>query len=213
LAKQDLSKEIREANESGDFHLHNLDSLAPYCSGWDLYDFLKKDWRHAGKTGIKSAQAFPHGFGQIVNFIYTLSGEVAGAVSFSNFDTLVAPFIRYDNLNYQQVKQAMQEFLLTWPRPRAWVSNAHFQHNSGLTVSPSFAKQPVIIGGVPQDKIYGEFQEEMNMLNKAFYEVMLEGDRNQRVLLSRSDRQHYQGLRLGQSVAGTHVGGDRQVRC
>jgi len=176
-------KEIREANESGDFHLHNLDSLAPYCSGWDLYDFLKKGFGGTpGKLESKAPKHFRTVLGQIVNFIYTLSGEVAGAVSFSNFDTLVAPFIRYDNLNYQQVKQAMQEFLFNMATPTRVGFQCPFSNITlDLTVSPSFAKQPVIIGGVPQDKIYGEFQEEMNMLNKAFYEVMLEGDRNQRV--------------------------------
>jgi len=85
-------KEIREANESGDFHLHNLDSLAPYCSGWDLYDLLKKGFGGvAGKLESKPPKHFRSVLGQAVNFIYTLSGEVAGAVSFSNFDTLVAP--------------------------------------------------------------------------------------------------------------------------
>jgi len=120
--------------------------------------------------------------GQIVNFIYTLAGEVAGAVSFSNFDTLVAPFIYYDNLNYHQVKQAMQEFLFNMATPTRVGFQCPFSNVTlDLTVAPSFAKQPVIIGGEPQDKTYSEFQEEMNLLNKAFYEVMLEGDRNQRV--------------------------------
>ena len=176
-------KEIREANESGDFHLHNLDSLAPYCSGWDLYDFLKKGFGGTpGKLESKAPKHFRTVLGQVVNFIYTLSGEVAGAVSFSNFDTLIAPFIRYDNLNYQQVKQAMQEFLFNMATPTRVGFQCPFSNVTlDLTVAPSFAKQPVIIGGVPQDKTYSEFQEEMNMLNKAFYEVMLEGDRNQRV--------------------------------
>ena len=111
-------KEIREANESGDFHLHNLDTLAPYCSGWDLYDFLRRGFGGtAGKLESKPPKHFRTVLGQIVNFIYTLAGEVAGAVSFSNFDTLVAPFIYYDNLNYHQVKQAMQEFLFNMATP------------------------------------------------------------------------------------------------
>ncbi|MFZ3099623.1 MAG: anaerobic ribonucleoside-triphosphate reductase, partial [Minisyncoccales bacterium] len=104
-------KEIREANESGDFHLHNLDTLAPYCSGWDLYDFLRRGFGGTpGKLESKPPKHLRTVLGQAVNFIYTLAGEVAGAVSFSNFDTLIAPFIYYDNLNYHQVKQAMQEF-------------------------------------------------------------------------------------------------------
>jgi ribonucleoside-triphosphate reductase len=176
-------KEIRDANESGDFHLHNLDTLAPYCSGWDLYDFLRKGF--GGTPGKLESQPPKHlrtVLGQIVNFIYTLSGEVAGAVSFSNFDTLVAPFIFYDGLNYHQVKQAMQEFLFNMATPTRVGFQCPFSNVTlDLTPSPSFAKQPAIIGGVPMDKVYGEFQEEMNMLNKAFYEVMIEGDRHGRV--------------------------------
>jgi len=176
-------KEVREANESGDFHLHNLDTLAPYCSGWDLYDFLRRGFGGtAGKLESKPPKHFRTVLGQVVNFIYTLAGEVAGAVSFSNFDTLVAPFIYYDGLNYHQVKQAMQEFLFNMATPTRVGFQCPFSNVTlDLTPSPSFAKQPVIIGGVPQDKTYGEFQEEMNMFNKAFYEVMLEGDSNQRV--------------------------------
>lgn len=176
-------KEIREANESGDFHLHNLDTLAPYCSGWDLYDFLRKGFGGTpGKLESKAPKHFRTVLGQIVNFIYTLAGEVAGAVSFSNFDTLIAPFIYYDGLNYHQVKQAMQEFLFNMATPTRVGFQCPFSNITlDLTPSSSFAKQPAIIGGVPMDKTYGEFQEEMNMLNKAFYEVMLEGDRNQRV--------------------------------
>jgi ribonucleoside-triphosphate reductase (formate) len=176
-------KEIREANESGDFHLHNLDSLAPYCSGWDLYDFLKRGFGGVvGKLESKPPKHFRSVLGQAVNFIYTLSGEVAGAVSFSNFDTLVAPFIRYDGLSYAQVKQAMQEFLFNMATPTRVGFQCPFSNVTlDLTPSPSFAKQPVIIGGEPQNEIYGDFQEEMNMFNKAFYEVMLEGDKNQRV--------------------------------
>ncbi len=176
-------KEIREANESGDFHLHNLDTLAPYCSGWDLYDFLKRGFGGTpGKLESKPPKHFRTVLGQIVNFIYTLAGEVAGAVSFSNFDTLIAPFIYYDNLNYHQVKQAMQEFLFNMATPTRVGFQCPFSNVTlDLTPAPSFAKQPVIIGGKAQDKTYGEFQEEMNTFNKAFYEVMLEGDKNQRV--------------------------------
>ncbi len=176
-------KEIREANESGDFHLHNLDTLATYCSGWDLYDFLKRGFGGTpGKLESKPPKHFRTVLGQVVNFIYTMAGEVAGAVSFSNFDTLVAPFIRYDGLSYSQVKQAMQEFLFNMATPTRVGFQCPFSNVSlDLAPSPLFAKQPVIIGGEPQNEIYGDFQEEMNMFNKAFYEVMLEGDKNQRV--------------------------------
>ncbi len=111
-------KEIREANESGDFHLHNLDTLGPYCVGWDLYDLLVKGFGGVpGKVESKPAKHFRAALGQVVNFIFTLQGEAAGAIAFSNFDTLLAPFIRYDNLNYQQVKQALQEFLFNMAVP------------------------------------------------------------------------------------------------
>jgi len=111
-------KEIREANEGGDLHIHNLDTLGPYCVGWDLYDLLLKGFGGIpGKVETKPAKHFRVALGQVVNFMYTLQGEAAGAIAFSNFDTLLAPFIRYDNLNYQQVKQAMQEFLFNMSVP------------------------------------------------------------------------------------------------
>ncbi|RLC40260.1 MAG: ribonucleoside triphosphate reductase [Candidatus Nealsonbacteria bacterium] len=110
--------EIREANESGDLHLHNLDTLGCYCMGWDLYDLLLKGFRGVpGKVETKPAKHFRAALGQVVNFMYTLQGEAAGAIAFSNFDTLLAPFIRYDNLDYPQVKQALQEFLFNMAVP------------------------------------------------------------------------------------------------
>jgi len=176
-------KEIREANESGDFHLHNLDTLGPYCAGWDLYDLLLKGFGGVpGKVETKPAKHFCSALGQVVNFIFTIQGEVAGAVAFSNFDTLLAPFIRYDNLNYQQVKQALQEFMFNMSVPtRVGFQNPFSNITLDLKPSPTFAKQPVIIGGKLQKETYGEFEEEMKIFNKALYEVMLEGDKNQRV--------------------------------
>ncbi len=176
-------KEIREANENGDFHLHNLDSLAPYCSGWSLYDFLKKGFGGTpGKLESNPPKHFRTVLGQVVNLIYTLSGEVAGAVSFSNFDTLIAPFIRYDKLTEKQVRQSLQEFLFNMATPTRVGFQCPFSNITlDLVPSSSFAKQPVIIGGKPQNETYSEFQEEMNMFNKIFFEVMLDGDKNQRV--------------------------------
>jgi len=111
-------KEVREANKRGDFHLHNLDTLACYCVGWDLYDVLLKGFGGvSGKIESKPAKHLRTALGQIVNFMYTLQGEAAGAVSFSNFDTLLAPFIRHDNLSYNQVEQAMQEFMYNMAVP------------------------------------------------------------------------------------------------
>jgi len=176
-------KEIREANESGDFHIHNLDTLGPYCAGWDLYDLLLKGFGGVpGKVESKPAKHFRSALGQVVNFIFTIQGEVAGAVAFSNFDTLLAPFITYDNLNYQQVKQALQEFMFNMSvSTRVGFQNPFSNITLDLKPSLVFAKQPVIIGGKPQDKTYGEFEEEMKMFNKALYEVYLEGDAKGRV--------------------------------
>ena len=110
--------EVREANQSGDIHLHNLDTLACYCVGWDLYDLLLKGFGGVnGKIESSPPKHFRSALGQVVNFMYTLQGEAAGAVSFSNFDTLLAPFIRYDNLSYPQVEQAIQEFLYNMAVP------------------------------------------------------------------------------------------------
>ncbi len=176
-------KEIREAYESGDLHIHNLDTLACYCMGWDLYDLLLKGFGGvSGKVESRPPNHLRTALGQIVNFLYTLQGECAGAVSFSNFDTLLAPFIRYDNLNYQQTKQALQEFLYNMAIPTRVGFQTPF---SNITIdikpSPIFVKQPVIIGGKPQKEIYRDFQEEMNVFNRAFYEAMIEGDKNGRV--------------------------------
>ncbi|MFH1841495.1 MAG: ribonucleoside triphosphate reductase [Candidatus Nealsonbacteria bacterium] len=171
-------KEVREAVESGDFHIHNLDCLATYCCGWDLYDLLIKGFKGVpGKVESKPAKHLRTALGQLVNFFYTLQGESAGAQAVSSFDTLLAPFIRYDNLSYGQVKQAMQEFLFNCSIPtRVGFQNPFTNLTIDIKPSPSLAKQPVIIGGKPQKETYGEFQEEMNIINKAFYEGLMEGD-------------------------------------
>jgi len=171
-------KEIREAYLSGDMHIHNLDALATYCCGWDLYDLLIKGFRGVfGKVESKPAKHLRTALGQVVNFFYTIQGETAGAVAFSSFDTLLAPFIRYDNLTYPQVKQAMQEFIFNMAIPtRVGFQTPFTNVTLDIKPSPNLAKQPVIIGGKAQKETYGEFQEEMNMFNKAFYEVLMEGD-------------------------------------
>jgi len=172
-------KEVRDAHQSGDFHIHNLDTLGTYCSGWDLYDLLIRGFGGViGKVESRPAKHLRVALGQMVNFLYTLQGEVAGAIAFSNFDTLLAPFIRYDNLNYKQVKQAFQEFLYNMAVPTRVGFQCPFTNITlDLKPSPSFANQPVIIGGKPQKETYAEFEEEMKVLIKAFYEVILEGDK------------------------------------
>jgi len=171
-------QEIREAYQNGEMHIHNLDSLATYCCGWDLYDLLIKGFGGVfGKVESKPAKHLRTALGQVVNFFYTLQGETAGAVAFSSIDTLLAPFIRYDNLNYSQVKQSMQEFIFNCAIPtRVGFQTPFTNVTLDIKPSPTLANQPVIIGGQPQKETYGEFQEEMNVFNKAFYEVLMEGD-------------------------------------
>ena len=171
-------KEIREAAINEDFHIHNLDSISTYCCGWDLYDLLLRGFGGVpGKLECRPPKHFRVALGQLVNFFYTLQGESAGAQAVSNFDTLLAPFIRYDNFNYREVKQAMQEFLYNSMVPTRVGFQTPFLNISIDIKPPQFlAEQPVLIGGKPQKETYGEFQEEMDMLNKAFYEVMMEGD-------------------------------------
>jgi len=171
-------KEIREAAANEDFHIHNLETIACYCMGWDLYDLLKRGFKGVpGKLECRPPKHFRTALGQLVNFFFTLQGESAGAQAVSNFDTLLAPFIRYDGLSYPQVKQAMQEFLYNCMVPTRVGFQTPFLNVTLDIKPPSFlAKQPVIIGGKPQNETYGEFQEEMNMFIRAFYEGLMEGD-------------------------------------
>ncbi len=171
-------KEIREAASAEDFHIHNLELLAPYCMGWDLYDLLMRGFGGVpGKIECKPAKHLRTATSQLVNFLYTAQGETAGANAVSNFDTLLAPFVRHDGLSYPQVKQVMQEFLFGCMVPTRVGFQTPFLNVTLDIKPPSFlAKQPVIIGGQPQKETYGEFQEEMNMIVKAFYETLMEGD-------------------------------------
>lgn len=177
------SEKVKNAHISRDLHIHDLGELDVYCVGWDLYDLLVSGFRGvSGKVESSPAKHFRTALGQIVNFMYTLQGEAAGAQAFSSFDTLLAPFIAYDNLSYKEVKQAMQEFVYNMNIPtRVGFQTPFTNLTMDLTPSPSFAKQAVIIGGEIKDRTYGEFQKEMDMLNKAFLEVMIEGDANGRV--------------------------------
>ncbi|OIO47386.1 MAG: ribonucleoside triphosphate reductase [Candidatus Portnoybacteria bacterium CG06_land_8_20_14_3_00_39_12] len=176
-------KEIREANHNGVFHIHDLQLLAAYCCGWDLYDLLRQGFGGVeGKIECKPAGHLRTAIGQAVNFIYTLQGEVAGAEALSSFDTLLAPFVRYDQLNYKEVKQCLQEFIFGMNVPTRVGFQTPFSNITlDLKPAPSLAEQPVLIGGQAQKETYGEFQEEMNMINRAFCEVMTEGDAKGRV--------------------------------
>ncbi|MBZ1356301.1 MAG: ribonucleoside triphosphate reductase [Candidatus Nealsonbacteria bacterium] len=169
---------IRKAAWDQDFHIHDLDTLASYCCGWDLYDLLLKGFGGVpSKIESTPPKHLRTALGQIVNFFFTLQGESAGAQAMSNFDTLLAPFIRYDNLSYKQVKQSMQEFLFNCMVPTRVGFQTPFINVSLDIKVPGFLKeQAVVIGGKSQDETYADFQPEMDILNKAFYEVIMEGD-------------------------------------
>ncbi len=177
------STKVREKHSSGDFHLHDLGNLSVYCCGWDLQDLLLTGFRGvSGKIESAPPKHFKVALGQVINFFYTLQGEAAGAQAFSNFDTLLSPFIAYDNLDYEGVKQAMQEFIFNINVPtRVGFQTPFTNITMDLKVPDFMADEPVIIGGEPQDRTYGEFQEEMNLFNRAFAEVMQAGDAKGRV--------------------------------
>ncbi len=175
--------EIREAHLSGALHLHDLGLIAPYCVGWDLHDLMKTGFRGAPrKSESGPPKHFRSALGQVVNFFYTLQGEAAGAQAFSNFDTLLAPFIRYDSLSYTNVKQAMQEFVFNINVPTRVGFQTPFT-NVTIDLQPpvTLANEHVIIGGEIQPETYSEFQHEMNLFNRAFLEVMSKGDYRGRV--------------------------------
>ena len=176
-------KEIAEAHREGDFHIHDLGCLSAYCMGWDLYDLLLRGFGGvSGKVESAPPKHFRSARGQIVNFFCTLQGEGAGAQAFSNFDTLLAPFVRYDKLTYPEVKQCMQEFLFNLNVPTRVGHQTPFT-NLTLDLNPSklFANMSVIIGGKPQDSVYEEFHKEMSMINRAFCELMMAGDAKGRI--------------------------------
>lgn len=175
--------EIKNAHNNGDFHIHDLGLISVYCVGWDLYDLLVHGFQGAkGKMESKPAKHLCSALGQIVNFFYTLQGEAAGAQAFSNFDTLLAPYIRYDNLSYKELKQSLQEFVFNINVPtRVGFQTPFTNITMDLNVPSYFRDQGVIIGGVPQKETYKEFQAELDMFNRAFLEVLMEGDAKGRV--------------------------------
>ncbi|MCD6138366.1 MAG: ribonucleoside triphosphate reductase [Deltaproteobacteria bacterium] len=175
--------EIKKAHTDGDFHIHDLSILSVYCVGWDLFDLLTEGFKGvSGKVESRPAKHLRSALGQVVNFFYTLQGEAAGAQAFSNFDTLLAPFIRYDNLTYKEIKQALQEFIFNINVPtRVGFQTPFTNVTLDVTVPDYYANQGVIIGGEMQKETYSQFQKEMDLFNKAFLEVMAEGDAKGRV--------------------------------
>ena len=170
--------EIREGHIAGDFHIHDIGTLGPYCVGWDLQDLLLEGFKGVrGKVESAPARHFDVALMQVVNFLYTLQGEAAGAQAFSNFDTLLAPFIRYDTLSYKEVKQCLQKFLFNMNIPtRVGFQTPFTNITLDLTVPGFLKNQPVIVGGELQKETYSAFQREMDMLNRAFAETMGQGD-------------------------------------
>lgn len=175
--------EITRAHVEGDFHLHDLGMLSAYCCGWDLQDLIHVGFGHvSAKVQCKPPKHFRSALGQAVNFIYTMSGEVAGASAFSNFDTLMAPFIKVDKLTYEEVKQCVQEFIYNMNVPTRTGAQVPFSNITlDLVVPKHYEKLPAIVGGVAADFTYSDCQKEMDLFNKAFAEVMSEGDASERV--------------------------------
>ncbi len=174
---------IREAHVNADIHIHDLGLLAPYCCGWDLKDLLIRGFGGVSeKVQSKAPKHFRTALGQAINFFYTMQGEAAGAQAFANFDTYLSPFIRYDNLSYKQVKQGLQEFIFNINVPTRVGFQTPFT-NITLDIKPSkiLGEENIIIGGKIMPEKYKDFQEEMDIFNRAFAEVMLEGDSTGRV--------------------------------
>jgi ribonucleoside-triphosphate reductase len=171
-------KEVRDVHNNGELHIHDLSYLSAYCVGWDLYDLLLSGFKGVStKTESKPAKHFATCLGQLNNFFFTLAGEAAGAQAFSNIDTLLAPFIRYDKLSYKEVKQYIQEFVFNLNVPTRVGFQAPFSNITlDLKPSPNYADKHIVIGGELQKEKYSDFQKEMNIFNKAFFEVMQEGD-------------------------------------
>ena len=174
---------IGGAHFAGDLHIHDLGVLGAYCVGWDLSSLLLSGFGGVkGKIESKPPKHFRTALGQVVNFFYTLQGEAAGAQAFSNFDTYLAPFIRYDGLTEKEVKQAIQEFLFNINVPtRVGFQTPFTNVTLDLNVPAFISNEPVTLGGRILDDAYGDFQEELNVFNSAFAEVMSEGDAKGRV--------------------------------
>jgi ribonucleoside-triphosphate reductase len=174
---------IAEAHFSGDMHIHDLGVLGAYCVGWDLRELLT--WGFGGVSGkieSKPAKHFRTALGQIVNFFYTLQGEAAGAQAFSTFDTYLAPFIHYDGLSQKEVEQGLQEFFFNMNVPtRVGFQTPFTNVTLDLTIPDFMKNEAVIVGGKTMDASYGDMQEEMDIFNSAYAEVMSQGDSKGRV--------------------------------
>lgn len=176
--KHVYTPEIGAAHKEGDYHIHDLDMLAGYCAGWSLRVLLQEGFNGVpNKTESKPPRHLVSAFSQMVNFLGTLQNEWAGAQAFSSADTYLAPFIRVENLKYQDVKQAMQSFIFNLNVPSRWGTQTPFTNLTFDWTCPADLKDKhPIVGGEEQPFTYGELQHEMDMINRAFLEVMGEGD-------------------------------------
>ncbi|MBE6447603.1 MAG: ribonucleoside triphosphate reductase [Alphaproteobacteria bacterium] len=174
---------ISMAHRNGDMHIHDLDMLSGYCAGWSLRTLLNEGFNGvSGKAESHPPKHLSSAVGQMVNFLGTLQNEWAGAQAFSSFDTYLAPFVREDNLSYEEVKQNIQEFIYNLNVPSRWGTQTPFTNLTFDWVCPDDLKDKIpLIGGKEVNFTYGDLQKEMDMINKAFMEVMFAGDSKGRV--------------------------------
>ena len=174
---------VGEAHREGDLHIHDLDMLCGYCAGWSLRTLLLEGFNGVpGRAESNPPRHLSSALGQMVNFLGTLQNEWAGAQAFSSFDTYLAPYVRKDGLTYAQVKQALQEFIYNLNVPSRWGSQTPFTNLTFDWVCPDDLRQQVpVIGGEEQPFSYGELQVEMDLINRAYLEVMEAGDCHGRV--------------------------------
>ena len=175
--------DVCKAHESGDAHIHDLGFFGPYCAGWDLRQLLSDGFGGVdGKVESRPAKHLRSFLGQIVNSTFTTQGETAGAQAWSSFDTYCAPFIKHDNMTFEQVCQCLQEFVFNINVPTRVGFQCPFSNLTFDIKVPSTLKdEPVLIGGKMMEETYGDFQAEMDIFNHAFCKVMLEGDAKGRV--------------------------------
>lgn len=176
-------KEIGQTHRNGDIHIHDLDMLSIYCCGWSLKNVLREGMNGiAGKIESNPPKHLSSALNQALNHLCCCQNEAAGAQAYSSFDTYMAPYIRLDNLSYKEVKQHLQEFIYNLNVPSRWGSQSPFTNLTFDWVCPEdLKKEKPIVGGKECDFFYGDLQKEMDMINKAYIEIMLEGDKNGRV--------------------------------
>ena len=174
-------EEIANAHRNGDLHLHDLSMLTGYCAGWSLKQLIQQGLGIPGKINSTPASHLSTLCNQMVNFLGIMQNEWAGAQAFSSFDTYLAPFVRVDKLSQKEVKQCIQSFIFGVNTPSRWGTQAPFSNITlDWTVPADLRDLPAIVGGKEQNFTYGDCQKEMDMVNKAFIEIMTEGDANGR---------------------------------